>query len=165
MLCIIICRVVKSDVLAAPGRRGSCPVANVPTSSRTQRPRGKIAFIWGLRGKFHTVRFLRGRRGHIITTRSEVASSDPSVPSEESDGILAIRPIEQTACPVPFHTAAGSNELRARPSDWPDMPEARPSGRSRPRAVQSSGHNSRPPDRVVVAAHRTHLNPLSVFSI
>ena len=37
-------RVVKLDVLVAPGRRGRCLVANVWTSGRTQRSRGKTTF-------------------------------------------------------------------------------------------------------------------------
>ena len=43
------CRVVKSDVLAPPGRLGRHPVANVRTFGQTQHPRGKTAVTVGLR--------------------------------------------------------------------------------------------------------------------
>ena len=42
-------KVVKSDILTPPGRLGRRPVANIRTSGRTQRPRGKTAFTGGLR--------------------------------------------------------------------------------------------------------------------
>ena len=94
----------------------------------------------------------------MITARSKVALSDPSVLSEESDGIPAVRRIGQTACPVLFHAAtgasAGSDKVHARPSDPPDMSEARPSGQLCPRAIRSGGHDGRPPDQAVVATHR-----------
>ena len=78
----------------------------------------------------------------MITARSEVAPSDPSVPSEESDGIPVVHPVGRTACPVPFHAAAGatarSNGLRVRSSDREATTADRRSGRSRSRAVRSN---------------------------
>ena len=106
-MCSKVGRVVKSDVLAPPGLRGRCSVANVWTSGRRQRPWDKTAFIGRLRRKIQTVRFLRGRRGRMITAGSEVAPSNLSVPSEESDGIPVVCPVGRTACSVPFDAAAG----------------------------------------------------------
>ena len=53
----------------------------------------------------------------MITAGSKVPPSDPSVPSEESDGIPAVRPIVRTVWQVQFHASAGSDGLRTRLSD------------------------------------------------
>ena len=80
-----------------------------------------------------------------------MAPSDPSVPSEESDGIPAVRLRRRRSDQadgknLPAAARSGGRPVRSRstqpracPLDRPDMPEARPSGQSRPRAIRSGG--------------------------